>query len=72
MGLTQPPIEWVLGAVSLTAKQPFREVNKSPPFSAEVKNMWRYKHTPRLHTPSWRGSLLIQYRHNLSLNSCTT
>jgi hypothetical protein len=37
LGLTQPPIQWVLGALSLGAKRPGREADHSPPSSAEVK-----------------------------------
>jgi hypothetical protein len=41
---TQPPIQWVPGV-----KRPGREVDHSPPTSAEVKKMWIYTSTPRLH-----------------------
>jgi hypothetical protein len=34
---TQPPIQWVLGALSLGVKQPGHEADHSPPSSAEVK-----------------------------------
>jgi hypothetical protein len=34
---TQPPIQWVSGAVSLGVKRPGREADHSPPSSAEVK-----------------------------------
>jgi hypothetical protein len=37
LGLTQPPIHWVPGAVSLGVKRPGRESNHSPPSSTEVK-----------------------------------
>jgi hypothetical protein len=37
MGPTQPPIQWVPGALSLRVKRPEREANNSPPFSAEVE-----------------------------------
>jgi hypothetical protein len=47
---TQPPIQWVPGALSLGVKRPGREVDHSPPTSAEVKKMWIYTSTPvRLH-----------------------
>jgi hypothetical protein len=36
-GPTQPPIQWVLGALSLGLKRPGCEADHSPPFSAEVK-----------------------------------
>jgi hypothetical protein len=37
LGLTQPPIQWVLGALPLGVKRPEREADHSPPSSAEVK-----------------------------------
>jgi hypothetical protein len=37
VGPTQPPIQWVLGALSLVVKRPGREADHSPPSSAEVK-----------------------------------
>jgi hypothetical protein len=36
-GHIEPPIQWVLGALSLWLKRPGREADHSPPFSAEVK-----------------------------------
>jgi hypothetical protein len=38
LGPTQPPIQWVPGAVSLGVKKPGREVNHSHPSGTEVKN----------------------------------
>jgi hypothetical protein len=38
LGLTQPPIQWVPGALSPGVKRPGREADHSPPSSAEVKN----------------------------------
>jgi hypothetical protein len=38
---TQPPIQWVPGV-----KRTGREVDHSPPTSAEVKKMWLYTSTP--------------------------
>jgi hypothetical protein len=51
LGTIQPPIQWVLGALSLVVKQLGHEVDHSPPSSAEVKNAWSYTSTPpiRLH-----------------------
>jgi hypothetical protein len=43
---THPPIQWVLGDLSLGVKRPGREVDHSPPTSAEVKKMWIYTSTP--------------------------
>jgi hypothetical protein len=37
LGLTQPPIQWVPGVLSLGVKRPRREADHSPPSSAEVK-----------------------------------
>jgi hypothetical protein len=51
LGPTQPPIQWVPGALSLGVKRPGREADNSLPSSAEVKNMWSYASIPsiRLH-----------------------
>jgi hypothetical protein len=46
LGPTQPPIQWVPGALSLGVKRPGREVDHSPPSSAEVKNACSYTSTP--------------------------
>jgi hypothetical protein len=54
LGPTQPPIQWVPGAVSLGVKLQGREADNSPPFSAEVKNGGA---VPSLsHTSAWRGA----------------
>jgi hypothetical protein len=45
LGPTQPPIQWVLGALSLGVKQPGCEADNSPPSSAEGKNTWSYTST---------------------------
>jgi hypothetical protein len=37
LGLTQPPMQWVPGALSLGVKRPGREADHSSPSSAEVK-----------------------------------
>jgi hypothetical protein len=39
LGLTQPPFQWVPGALSLGVKRPGREADHSPPSSAEVEDM---------------------------------
>jgi hypothetical protein len=36
-GPTQPPSQWVPGALSLGVKRPGREADHSPPSSAEVE-----------------------------------
>jgi hypothetical protein len=43
---TQPPNQWVTGALSLGVKQRGREADHSPPSSAEVRNAWSYTSTP--------------------------
>jgi hypothetical protein len=45
LGPTQPPIQWLPGALSLEVKRPVRAADHSPPSSAEVKNEWSYTST---------------------------
>jgi hypothetical protein len=49
LGPTQPPIQWVAGALSLEVKRPGHEVDHSFLSSTEVKNVWSYTSTIRLH-----------------------
>jgi hypothetical protein len=37
LGPTQPPIQWVPGALSLGIKRPGREADHSPPCNAKVE-----------------------------------
>jgi hypothetical protein len=54
LGPTQPPIQWVSGALSPAVRQPVPEVDDSPIPCAEVRNGGAI---PSLsHTPSWRGA----------------
>jgi hypothetical protein len=46
---TQPPIQWVRGALSLVVKRPGRESDHPTPSSAEFKNAWSYNFTPLIH-----------------------
>jgi hypothetical protein len=47
LGPTQPPIQWVPGALSPGVKRPGREADHSPPASAEVKkNVGLHIHSP--------------------------
>jgi hypothetical protein len=46
LGYTQPPNQWIPGALSPTVKRPGREADHSSPASAEVKKMWIYTSTP--------------------------
>jgi hypothetical protein len=47
LGPTQPPIQWVLAALSLGVKWLGHETDHSPPYSAEVKNAWSCTSTPQ-------------------------
>jgi hypothetical protein len=53
---TQPPIQWVTGALSPRLKRPGREAKHSPPDMAEIKKMLIYISTP--YTLSW---LVLNY-----------
>jgi hypothetical protein len=46
MGPTQPPIQWVPGALFSGVKRPGREADHSAPTTAEVKKIWIYTSTP--------------------------
>jgi hypothetical protein len=46
LGSTQPPIQRAPGALSPAVKRPGREVDHSPPPSAEVKNAWSCTSNP--------------------------
>jgi hypothetical protein len=52
LGPTQPPNQWVPGALSLEVKQLGREADHSPPSRDEVKNALSYTSIPpvRLHS----------------------
>jgi hypothetical protein len=57
LGPTQPPIQWVPGALHLGVKLPRRESDRSLPSSAQVKERLElYLHSPN--TSSWRGTQL--------------
>jgi hypothetical protein len=59
---TQLPIQWVSGVLSLGVNRPEREVDHSPPSSADVKNAWSYTSTLpiRLH------GVVLTYRDNFT------
>jgi hypothetical protein len=46
MGLTQPSVQWVLGAASPGIKRQEREADHSPVYYTEVKNAWSNTFTP--------------------------
>jgi hypothetical protein len=65
LGPTQPPIQWVAGALSLGVKLPGREAGHSRPSSAEVKECVKlYLQYPN--TPSYHGAKL-KHRDNFTL-----
>jgi hypothetical protein len=69
LGSTQPPIQWVPGALSLGIMRPGREADHSAPSNAEVKEWIElYLHSPN--TPSRRGAQL-KHRDNLTTASKT-
>jgi hypothetical protein len=65
LGPTQPPIQWVPGALSLGVKRPVREADHSPPSSAEVKNAWSYTSTPQYVFMAW---CLVKHRDHIKEN----
>jgi hypothetical protein len=67
LGPTQPPIQWVPGALSLGVKRPVREADHSHPSSAEVKWVELYRHSPN--TPTWHGAQL-KHRDNFTFMAC--
>jgi hypothetical protein len=56
---TQPPIQWVPGALSLGVKRPVREADHSSASSAEVKTAWSYTSTPQYAFMAW---CLVKHR----------
>jgi hypothetical protein len=50
---TQPPIQWVPGAISLGVKRPGHEADHSHPSNAEVNNAWSYTSTPQYKLIKW-------------------
>jgi hypothetical protein len=61
---TQPPIQWVPGALSWGVKRPGREADHSPPSSAEAKE-WVELYLHSSNMPSWRGAQL-KHRDNFT------
>jgi hypothetical protein len=68
LGPTQPPIQWVLGALSPGLKSLAREADYSPPSNAEVKNGGAIP--PLSHISSWLSAKLIM--HNVKFTFFTT
>jgi hypothetical protein len=63
LGPTQPPLQWVAGALSLGVKRPGRETDHSPPSTAEVKNAWSYTSAPQYVFMAW---CLVKHRGNFT------
>jgi hypothetical protein len=61
---TQPPIQWVLAALSLGVKQPGCKTCHSPPSSAEAKNGTAIPPIP--HMSSWYSAWLITQSDNFT------
>jgi hypothetical protein len=55
------------GNAYVGVKRPCREADRSPPFSAEVKNVWNYTSTPPV---SLQDMMLVQQRY-IFLNEIT-
>jgi hypothetical protein len=68
-GTTQPPIQFVPGALSLGVKRPKREADHSPPYSAEVKNVWSYTSTPQY---AFMVRCLVKHRDNFTFTFYST
>jgi hypothetical protein len=66
LGSTQPPTQWVPGALSLGVKRPGRETNHSPPSSVEVKNARSYTSTSLYIFIAW---CLVKHRDNFNFIS---
>jgi hypothetical protein len=61
LGITQPPIQWIPGTLSLGVKRLGHEADHSLPSSAEVKNARRYTSTPPYVFVAW---CLVKHRDN--------
>jgi hypothetical protein len=53
LGLTQPPVQWVPGALSLQEKWLWCEDDHSPLSSTKVKNALSYTSTPQYAFMAW-------------------
>jgi hypothetical protein len=63
LGLTQPHIQWVLGALSLGVKRRGCEADHTPPTNAEAKQTWNYTSIPPDVCMAWS---LIKHRDNFT------
>jgi hypothetical protein len=65
LGPTQPPIQWVLGILSLSMKQLGCGVDHSAPSNAKVKNEWMELYLYSPFVASWH----VQEELNLLLST---
>jgi len=66
---TQPPIQWLIGALTLGVKWPGCEADHSPLPSAKVKNAWSYTSTPLYVFIAWclvKGTTLPLPTHTMN------
>jgi hypothetical protein len=63
---TQPPIQWVPGALCVGVKPLGHEAEHPPPFSAEIKNAWSYSWTPPYVFMAW---YLVKPTDNFTFNT---
>jgi hypothetical protein len=61
LGPTQPHIQWVPEFFP-DAEGPERDIDQSPPSSAEVKNDWNYTSAPPYVFTAWTGTTLLYLR----------
>jgi hypothetical protein len=61
----QPPIQWILEAVSLGVNWLGHEADHSPLSSAKVKKAWSYTSTPPYVFIAW---CLVKHRDNFTFN----
>jgi hypothetical protein len=64
LGYIQPPIQWVLGAISVCPNRLEYESDLSSPFGAEFKTTWSYTSIPNTFT--WRDTELSKRQSMLS------
>jgi hypothetical protein len=69
LGPTQPPNEWVPGALTPGVKRLEREGDHSPPSSAEIKNASIYSSIPQYVFTAWylsKGKTFLHYMSKFS------
>jgi hypothetical protein len=62
LGSTQPPIQWVPGAIATEVKGRVHVNEHSPQYGIEIKNGGTIPPLPHMH--SWYSALLIKHRHS--------